>query len=210
MISYTEFVKSCQFFININEKLENNWREVKGDDDLLYLVKQRCPHSHLCFSKSEKYASENDDSLFLKELENELPEDPLCVNKENLNIISIEYHIVYSVSFCVPILYFNIWDSNGKLFSLTEVWKLFAETYPEILKDKWNSITQGLHPHNGKPYFYCHPCNTENVMKFMKKHDTEEYEDVKYYISNWLNIYGGAFGLSVPPKYCCEKYMKTL
>lgn len=210
MISYAEFVKSCQFFININKNLEDDWREVKDDVDLTYyLVKQRCSHGHLFSSKSEKNILENDDSLSLKELESELPEDPLCINKENLDIFSIEYHIVYNMGFCVPILYFNIWDENGKLFCLTDVWKIFANLYPEILHDKWNSITQGHHPHNGKPYFYCHPCNTEKVMKFMKKHDSEEYEDVKYYIPNWLNIYGAAFGLSVPSKYCCEKNIKN-
>jgi hypothetical protein len=55
-------------------------------------------------------------------------------------MITLEYHIVYSPSYAVPVLYFNAYAPSGKLLSLAELWSSVPPTYCGV--DRWTFITQ--------------------------------------------------------------------
>lgn len=101
------------------------------------------------------------------------------------------YHIIYSLSYSVPVLYFNVHHENGKLLTLDEIWNKIPKCY-ESETDKWNTLTQQEHPILGMPYFMVHPCHTAD---FMKNCSTANY------LISWLSIVGPLAGLQLSLEY---------
>eukprot|EP01130_Rhizamoeba_saxonica_P008723 TRINITY_DN3525_c0_g1_i2.p1 TRINITY_DN3525_c0_g1~~TRINITY_DN3525_c0_g1_i2.p1 ORF type:complete len:211 (-),score=29.64 TRINITY_DN3525_c0_g1_i2:51-683(-) len=99
------------------------------------------------------------------------------------------YHILYSKVFNVPTLYFNVFDKDGQLLTLEQVWEELPLQYKN--DNKWTFITQVDHPIEGMPYFQIHPCNT---MKFMEKMTTNPSN----FLLSWLSVYGPIVGLHMP------------
>lgn len=103
------------------------------------------------------------------------------------------YHIVYSQSYSVPILYFNAYHADGKLLTLEEIWNKIPNCYQDSVKiNKWNMITQQEHPELGIPYFTIHPCYTADFMSSCKSSN---------YLITWLSIVGPLVGLNLLCEY---------
>lgn len=128
-------------------------------------------------------------------------------NAENLSVnlttlcnsfSTFVYHIIYSHSYSVPVLYFNAYHSDGKPFSLDEIWNQVPSNYKSCLyKNKWHMITQQEHPKLGIPCFMIHPCYTAD---FMSPCCTTNY------IITWLSTIGPLVGLQLSLVYA--KYAK--
>ena len=76
----------------------------------------------------------------------------------------MEYNVVYSVAFAVPVLYFRIFDaiSGEILWDLNEIG---SATLSKIHEQDSNSLTQMAHPFHQTPYFQLHPCHTAKWME---------------------------------------------
>ena len=76
----------------------------------------------------------------------------------------MEYQVVYSVAFAVPVLYFRIFHaiSGEILWDLNEI--QFA-SLSKIKEQDSNSLTQMAHPFHQTPYFQLHPCHTSTWME---------------------------------------------
>lgn len=203
MISYKEFLQSCHHFLKIADTIGDDWKSASDTEEHnFYLIKSR----H-CFSSLDQPASStNTENLeLLMSIEEEPSEDPLCLcNSRVINETYVaELHVVYSVAYCVPVFYFNIWDNSGKLLVLEEVWNFLSKLTPSILKDKWQTLSQSDHPIKGTPFYYFHPCNTSETMQYLMKRNSSsgQIDNLKHYIPNWLGIYGSPLGLSVSLKY---------
>lgn len=83
-----------------------------------------------------------------------------------------EYHIVYSSSYAVPVLYFNVWNSSGALLELDHVWRILEFN----VENNWTALTQVEHPYLRKPYFQLHPCRTQHLIELIT-HQTENSGD---------------------------------
>ena len=90
-------------------------------------------------------------------------EDPASVPPEQfskVNLIITEYHIVYSTTYRVPVLYFNAhrpgivstnnyksakthWIPDGALLTLDEIWDELRSPYMTD-ENKWSFLTQGV------------------------------------------------------------------
>lgn len=136
-------------------------------------------------------------------------EDNATLNKNEIEssnaIIHLEYNVVYSESYSVPVLYFNIYYSDGRLLSLNEVWQLVPEYYRErLIDDKWTFLTQAEHPLHGRPFYQLHPCNTEllmsNVAKLFKTTMSTSCKGHNYLIC-WLCTVGPVVLLKMPMEY---------
>ena len=77
----------------------------------------------------------------------------------------MEYHVVYSVAFAVPVLYFRIFRaSNGEiLWDLNETHS--TDFLSKIQKESTTALTQMPHPFYQTPYFQLHPCHTAKWME---------------------------------------------
>lgn len=85
-ITPEEFVLSAKAFVEKSDKLYDGWvlTEEKGTPFIKLITTQKM------------------------DVKDEGKESEVC-----FNTISLEYHIVYSVSFCVPVLYMRAFDSTG-------------------------------------------------------------------------------------------------
>ncbi|XP_065352771.1 ubiquitin-like-conjugating enzyme ATG10 [Cloeon dipterum] len=109
--------------------------------------------------------------------------------------VTFEYHILYSLSYAVPILYFNAWRENGSLLEIERIWDLAFSQYRNAVKSaKWGAVSQQDHPILGSPFFFFHPCNTANFLEDLPG-------KTKNTVVSWLSVVGPLVGLTVPLFY---------
>ncbi|EDW74531.2 uncharacterized protein Dwil_GK21969 [Drosophila willistoni] len=83
-------------------------------------------------------------------------------SKEDL--INVEYHIVYSVSYQVPMLYFQAHRSDGSLLDLEATWRLLMLEFQSRREELLQMLTQQEHPVLFRPFMALHPCRTAEVL----------------------------------------------
>ena len=83
--------------------------------------------------------------------------------------VHIDYHVVHSFSYEVPILYFTATYSNGRQLSLNDTWKLLSDRFVSGDMDRWGLISQQEHPLLHCPFYHIHPCHTAKVMAQARK-----------------------------------------
>uniref|UniRef100_A0A8C0RX63 Ubiquitin-like-conjugating enzyme ATG10 n=1 Tax=Canis lupus familiaris TaxID=9615 RepID=A0A8C0RX63_CANLF len=80
-------------------------------------------------------------------------------------VIKYEYHVLYSCSYQVPVLYFRASFLDGRPLALKDIWEGTHECYKtRLLQEPWDTITQQEHPILGQPFFVLHPCKTNEFM----------------------------------------------
>ncbi|KAM7345104.1 autophagy-related 10 [Cochliomyia hominivorax] len=81
-------------------------------------------------------------------------------------IIQIEYHIVYSISYQVPMLYIQAYGNDGKILSLESLWSLFqlVQDQQYSREDMLTILTQMDHPIYFRPFICLHPCRTSEIL----------------------------------------------
>ena len=110
----------------------------------------------------------------------------------------IEYHIVYSVAYSVPVLYFRIFRETGEI-----IWKEIPETvisWGKLSADEsGRGLTQMPHPFFQTPFFQLHPCHTAEWMRDLMENGKNENFN---YIVAWLSFIAPHVGLYISEKYC--------
>jgi len=102
-----------------------------------------------------------------------------------------EYHIVYSPTYQVPVLYFN-GQLEGRFLNAEEIWANIPTKYREDkIHFNQNYIQQVEHPVLCVPYFMIHPCNTSKLMENVEKITLKNQN----YILQWLNLLAPVIGL---------------
>jgi ubiquitin-like-conjugating enzyme ATG10 len=129
------------------------------------------------------------------------------VNTHSQDILTTSLNVIYSDSFNVPILYLNVYKSNGKCLSYEELYKFLSipcclnERESNELSIKRNELvdlylTQQEHPVKGKPFFFLHPCRTGEWMAqtAIKKEETN-------YSLRWMSFIFSQIGIKMDIKY---------
>ncbi|ALC42268.1 CG12821 [Drosophila busckii] len=109
-------------------------------------------------------------------------------------LISVEYHIVYSISYQIPMLYFQAHRSDGSMLNIEAVWELFV---PEATRHKLNlyeMLTQMEHPVLFRPYMALHPCRTAEVL-------AQFGEQSKNVVLTFISLYGPYVQLNLSNAY---------
>ncbi|XP_048255158.1 ubiquitin-like-conjugating enzyme ATG10 [Haliotis rufescens] len=113
------------------------------------------------------------------------------------SVCQFEYHIVYSASYGVPVLYFNAYTQDGRLLSLDAVWNNVPQHYQDRFHhERWTILTQQEHPILGRPFFQLHPCHTADLMSKLDPHSCS-----RNYLLSWLSAVGPVVGLKIPLSY---------
>ncbi|KAJ5834293.1 hypothetical protein N7447_000319 [Penicillium robsamsonii] len=111
--------------------------------------------------------------------------------------LQIDYDILLSPTYQVPVLYFGLrWD-NGPL-GLDQVYQyIVPEQYRQELKSVgvMGGISMGYHPDSGAPAFFIHPCNTADAMANIA--DAQSVTPGSYLLI-WLGLVGHCVNLHVP------------
>ncbi|XP_055481723.1 ubiquitin-like-conjugating enzyme ATG10 isoform X2 [Psammomys obesus] len=116
-------------------------------------------------------------------------------------VIKYEYHVLYSCSYQVPVLYFRASFLDGRPLALEDIWEGVHECYKtRLVQGPWDTITQQEHPILGQPFFVLHPCKTNEFMTAVLKNSQKINRNVNY-ITSWLSIVGPVVGLHLPLSY---------
>ncbi|GAB1599766.1 ubiquitin-like-conjugating enzyme ATG10 [Argonauta hians] len=191
-ISKEEFQASVENFLKVSANNVDVWQlhKVPGNENIHYLQRKFC--QQIKIKKEEESAV----SWEYKEMDVEDSSSVAIESSSDGHDITCDYHVVYSYSYGVPVLYFNMYWKDGSLLSLDEVWSLIPCHYRDrFLAERWTFITQQEHPIVHRPFFYLHPCHTTDLMKNI------ELKQKKDYILSWLSCVGPVVRLELPLSY---------
>ncbi|KAH9523450.1 E2-like conjugating enzyme atg10 [Bulinus truncatus] len=200
-ISLGEFRSLVENFVDISNKIDDKWHLVIGIDNL-YM----CKKNTVILKTSNKI---KDTDVFAKTMIADMEmgdsvEDVSCMSGDVVNqTLTYEYHVIYSESYAVPVLYFNIYKSDGGLLPLDEIWKLCPSYFHAYLQEnKWATLTQQDHPILGHPFVQLHPCHTAELMaQVMRKTVTGIKQN---YLVTWLSTVCPLVGLHIPSAYIMQ------
>nr|XP_022917894.1 ubiquitin-like-conjugating enzyme ATG10 [Onthophagus taurus] len=106
-------------------------------------------------------------------------------------VITIEYHIAYSISYSTPILCLNCWRQDGTLLSMEDCWKILNFDDSD---DMYSTLTQLDHPVLLRPFLTLHPCKTAELLQRM-------FLSSKNLVVSWLSAIGPSVKLDVDLAY---------
>ncbi|XP_006619578.1 ubiquitin-like-conjugating enzyme ATG10 isoform X4 [Apis dorsata] len=103
-----------------------------------------------------------------------------------------EHHILWSMSYSVPVLYFNGWKSDFpgiNSISMEEAQSFVCDT--EL---KYKDLSQAMHPILGTPFLYLHPCMSHELLQITSKSKNK--------LVSWLStVAPAALNLKLRPEY---------
>lgn len=170
-LTYAEFERCAQEIVACSDRLRAGWelrsiRQTADPAETVFLVKK----STLVTQQSEN-RDHVEPSLCEPEDSVEDCGDPAIIHVQPTNdgqlapvTVHLEYHVCYSTSYEVPVLYFTAAFQNGKQLPLKDVWSLVLDVYVSAESDRWGLITQHEHPLLSRPFYHIHPCHTAQVM----------------------------------------------
>ncbi|PIA34440.1 hypothetical protein AQUCO_03700006v1 [Aquilegia coerulea] len=113
-----------------------------------------------------------------------------------------DLHIVYNISYRVPVLYLRGYHSDGQPLASDDIEKDLPYHSSKLIKDsRWTFMTVEEHPYLNRPWYLLHPCGTSEWMKLLLAGDAfvpEREELVQQYLLSWLSVVGQVVGLRVP------------
>ncbi|KAH6612482.1 hypothetical protein C7974DRAFT_405656 [Boeremia exigua] len=137
--------------------------------------------------------SDDTDDIEVEEEDDEIAESATPVGAV------IQYDVVLSVSYRVPVLYFTISDSQHRYPPTMET--LYSHIIPPSFRAQTESvgviggITVTDHPATNQPAFFIHPCRTAELMHAsVGGRDITAYD----YLLIWMGALGQCVGLKVP------------
>ncbi|XP_025014559.1 ubiquitin-like-conjugating enzyme ATG10 isoform X2 [Ricinus communis] len=142
---------------------------------------------------------------------------PLCSHHQ---VHYYDFHIVYSNSYRVPVLYFRGYCSDGRPLQLNEIEKDLPTCSAKVLlESKWTFITQEEHPYLNRPWHKLHPCGTSEWMRLLFLGDAVSAEKrvaIELYLVSWFSVAGQVISLRIPiemrhlvQKFLFKNYHRT-
>lgn len=113
------------------------------------------------------------------------------------DIYTIIYHIIYSESYAVPVLFLNMFKSNGCISKYDEVYSYFNINKLNTDGDTNLILTQQEHPIIFKPFYFVHPCKTSS---WMNETSIGENPNLNFTLK-WLSFVFSALKIPLDIKY---------
>lgn len=144
----------------------------------------------LRFSESDEeivYLEKKDQRMFTK--------------SDGCDIYTCVYNVIFSDSFTCPVLYLNVHKSNGRLLTYEEIYEFF-----HLHNDKSDNLvlTQQDHPYTNKPFYYLHPCKTNDLMIATRMSSSSE-RAINLTLK-WLSFTFAALGIPLSLDYALDKH----
>ena len=181
-LSYEEFVRQARALVTASHLLGNGWelRHVNPahaqQEETAYLVKKLS--RSVTFETEETGAShealepENTGEECVLEDEDTATffspgDNGKCLSRREGTVVHVhfEYHVIYSPSYRVPVLYFTASYASGKQLPLERVWQVLSPLSSKEDGMEWGLATQLEHPLLSCPFYHIHPCHTATAME---------------------------------------------
>ncbi|KAL2368524.1 hypothetical protein RJ035_000882 [Blastomyces gilchristii] len=218
----------CDTLQEDGEKDDDNTAEIVGRDDGDDVDENdpvRIHSTHVVFALSFQWNEDGEktrkskrpsivvhcgvDSDNVRGTQEELIRQPRCSSK-----LQVEYNIMLSPTYQVPILYFFLHNINNNSSDISAkgpdslldvVYNcLVPAQHRSVLKDVgiMGGLSIGHHPLSGLPVYFVHPCNTPDALRDVA--GNKEVVTTETYLLLWLGLVGNCVGLHVPSKLLIE------
>ncbi|KAF2769813.1 hypothetical protein EJ03DRAFT_350864 [Teratosphaeria nubilosa] len=113
----------------------------------------------------------------------------------------VDYEIIYSASYQVPVLYLSATPPSGT--GLTSLGHIYDLLVPSQCRNQIESmgvmgaLSMSEHPITGLPVFFVHPCRTAEAMAEVVQMRGDSLSPAEY-LMMWLGLVGPSVGLSMP------------
>ncbi|XP_016770495.1 ubiquitin-like-conjugating enzyme ATG10 isoform X2 [Apis mellifera] len=179
---------------NFSEMLKNSYKcriiyltdgifeNIPGE---VYVVRRQ---KQYIYNNSNNYtALENNDLNFM--LKKEDPFEATCPIERPL---ITEHHVLWSMSYSVPVLYFNGWKSDFP--GINSISMEEAQSFVCDRELKYKDLSQAIHPILGTPFLYLHPCMSHELLQITSKSKNK--------LVSWLStVAPAALNLKLRPEY---------
>ncbi|KAL3358858.1 hypothetical protein AABB24_015774 [Solanum stoloniferum] len=130
----------------------------------------------------------------------------ILVQKDSKERHHYDFHVIYSSSFRVPVLYFRAYCSDGEPLAIEDLEKDFpAYTAQELAVSKRTFITREEHPYLNRPWYTLHPCGTSEWMKLLFSNEPSVVSQggvaIEKYLTSWFSVVSPVFGFKIPLKF---------
>ncbi|XP_055812938.1 ubiquitin-like-conjugating enzyme ATG10 isoform X2 [Solanum dulcamara] len=197
-ITSTEFHNAASTFAEIWNNFDlgfPNWSWINCPKKPAFAdTKEEC-----CLAGIEELACSGEDTAIL-------------VQKDGKERHHYDFHVIYSSSFRVPVLYFRAYCSDGEPLAIEDLEKDFP-TYAaqELVVSKWTFITREEHPFLNRPWYTLHPCGTSDWMKLLFSNEPPVVSQggvaIEKYLTSWFSVVSAIFGFKIPLKFAtCMNY----
>lgn len=107
---------------------------------------------------------------------------------------TVEYHVLFSPSYSVPVMYLRVYNSAGEpewsTDKVCDILDLPDDLKVSLLKQ---GLTQQPHPHLQTPFLQLHPCHTSKFMTSVHNYTN--------YLTSWLSLVGPSVGIYLDNQY---------
>jgi len=123
-------------------------------------------------------------------------DDEAALSLPMADTVTAEYHVLYSPTYRVPVLYFNAYYADGSPLPRTELEQhVFSSIHVDALKKSslihQGAISQHDHPLLNLPFYFIHPCDTASLMAQLHMPEATSY------IASWISFFGPPVGLRI-------------
>ncbi|XP_066582643.1 ubiquitin-like-conjugating enzyme ATG10 isoform X2 [Prorops nasuta] len=190
-ITWETFLENAESFLRVSDKLLDGWtfhgeKDVPGQAYLARQAKIFIPIDDGMVNSAEA----TDD--WCEELGSVLQEDPFVGASSPESPLITEHHILWSLSYSVPVLYFNAWKSDFSGMNVVSVEEV--QKYLHHLDLKYTELSQAIHPIVGTPFLFLHPCMSHELLRNTAKSKNQ--------LVSWLSsVAPAAFHLNLNTEY---------
>lgn len=191
-MTWEEFVENAESIIEISNAIDDHW-QFEGDKNIPgqgYLLRREKTFISIDFPCNESCLKAEED--LSNELCLELREDPFEAPSAFERPLVKEHHILWSMSYSVPVLYFNGWKSDCPGINPISV-----EVAQKLLENEnlnYSELSQAVHPILGTCFLYLHPCMSQSLLKITPKSNNK--------LISWLSMVAtAALNLQIRPEY---------
>jgi hypothetical protein len=163
--------------------------------------------------------TELDDNLLVDE---SIQIDPDCVipttaSKEDNCLVEFFWNlsIVYSDTWRVPVLYFQVERRNGSPLVRSHVLQLLNGGDEGIRDHGWDFVSQEEHPISARPSFFLHPCQTSQRLALVRGQDEDNNNNNNnnppsvQLLWTWMSMMFPVLGHSIPAR-CFQKVQQNM
>nr|XP_019559844.2 ubiquitin-like-conjugating enzyme ATG10 [Aedes albopictus] len=158
-----QFTDAAEQFSELSRRLDDGWELIKSECGATVYLRKRLKQTLNTAIGTGRSASDEDDSGLLVE-DPSLADGAVNSVSKQEDVYQFEYHVVYSVSYQVPVLYFNAYKCDGTMLRLEEAWDGFRDLASESREQLGQTLTQMEHPILFRPFLALHPCRTAQVL----------------------------------------------
>ncbi|XP_043515885.1 ubiquitin-like-conjugating enzyme ATG10 isoform X2 [Frieseomelitta varia] len=194
-ITWDEFLENAERFVEMSCQISDGW-ELRGDKKVpgeAYVARKqkqyiRSSGNNINDRPTPRYSDDPaDDFDFV------LKQDPFEATCPIEWPLVTEHHVLWSMSYSVPILYFNGWKSD-----FPGVNPISMEEAQSLVRNgelKYKDLSQAIHPILGTPFLHLHPCMSHELLQITS--------NSKNKLVSWLStVAPAALNLKLRCEYC--------